>query len=200
MALMELYGAGCWSGWLRFLTPLRTREKRFAAHVRSTADAYRRLKAGNAEWYPLAVRPEPGGLLPFANSVDADWLGWLTEGDDTDAWPLIVWPRHADQGPPLGSGLVDTLLAWQRGRFRTAGLAGFDQEEPRGLRPLRTLGRQGLLVTGATALSSHWPRLPGGRAPRFPRPPLGSAVSGTAGWGHLPTPMRPEAGPWWPGG
>ncbi|WP_395358138.1 hypothetical protein ACHGLA_00635 [Streptomyces sp. YH02] len=49
MRLMDEYGAGKWSGWLRFHTPLRTRERRFVTHVEDTADDYRQLKDGNAD-------------------------------------------------------------------------------------------------------------------------------------------------------
>jgi hypothetical protein len=51
--------------------------------------------------------------LPFADSIDGDVFGWLTLGEPDD-WPVIVYPRHEDQGPPLPEGLVDTLLAWLR--------------------------------------------------------------------------------------
>jgi hypothetical protein len=40
---------------------------------------------------------------------------------------LIVFPRHADQGPPLPANLTDTLLEWLRGRFTTEGLPGDGQ-------------------------------------------------------------------------
>ena len=129
VTLMDLYGAGCWSGWLRFFTPLRTGERRYLQHVEAATGGYRQLKGSHPEWYPLATWPEPGGFLPFADSVDGDQLGWLTEGEDPDSWPLIVWPRHADQGPPLRHGLIDTLLAWQRGAFRTAGLPALDEDD-----------------------------------------------------------------------
>ncbi|WP_371591910.1 hypothetical protein [Streptomyces virginiae] len=129
--LMDGYGAGIWSEWLRFHTPLRVGERRFLTHVEDAADAYRQLKDGDgdATWYPLAVWPEPGGFLPFANSIDGDYLGWLTEGEDPDTWPLIVWPRHAHQGPPLEDGLIDTLLAWQRGTLVTPGFAALDEDD-----------------------------------------------------------------------
>ncbi|MFK0256305.1 hypothetical protein [Streptomyces sp. NPDC090445] len=126
---MDGYGAGIWSGWLRFRTPLRTGERRFLTHVEDTVDAYRQLKDGHAGPYPLAIWPEPGGFLPFANSIDGDYLGWLTEGGDPDTWPLIVWPRHANQGPPLEGGLIDTLLDWQRGTLATHGFAALDEDD-----------------------------------------------------------------------
>ncbi|MGW7345008.1 SMI1/KNR4 family protein [Streptomyces sp. NPDC054854] len=127
--LMDVYGAGIWSGWLRLHTPLRAGERRFLTHVEDVADAYRQLKDGNAGRYPLAIWPEPGGFLPFANSIDGDYLGWLTQGGDPDTWPLIVWPRHANQGRPLQGGLIDTLLDWQRGTLVTHGLAALDEDD-----------------------------------------------------------------------
>ncbi|MFI7017986.1 SMI1/KNR4 family protein [Streptomyces sp. NPDC050164] len=127
--LMEVYGAGCWSGWLRFPAPLRTAAPRFMAYVEETLEAYEDLKEGSPDWYPLSTWPESDGFLPFADSIDGDHLGWLTQGEDPDAWPLIFWPRHADQGPALEGGLMDTLLAWQRGRLVTPGLCGLDEDD-----------------------------------------------------------------------
>ncbi|MFJ6858985.1 hypothetical protein [Streptomyces werraensis] len=45
---------------------------------------------------------------------------------------MIVLPRHADQGPPFGTGLTATLLEWLRGRFATEGLPplGRRDEDP----------------------------------------------------------------------
>ncbi|WP_413800238.1 hypothetical protein [Streptomyces iranensis] len=129
VALLDLYGAGCWSGWLRFHTPLRPAGLGFVRHVESTLDGYGQLKEKYPEDFPLARWPEPGGFLPFANSIDGDYLGWLTDGDDPDGWPLIVWPRHARQDRPWDRGLVDALLAWQRGTFATAGLAALDEDD-----------------------------------------------------------------------
>ncbi|MFI0775455.1 hypothetical protein [Streptomyces sp. NPDC021212] len=129
VTLLTLYGAGCWSGWLRFHTPLRPAGRGFGRHVESTLDGYGQLKEKYPEDFPLPMWPEPGGFLPFANSIDGDYLGWLTEDDDPDAWPLIVWPRHAPQGRPWDHGLVDALLAWQRGTFVTEGLAALDEDD-----------------------------------------------------------------------
>ncbi|MEU2391340.1 SMI1/KNR4 family protein [Streptomyces sp. NPDC007369] len=131
VSLMERYGAGSWSRWLRFLTPLRTvdHERRFAIGVEEVLDGYRQLRASYPDEYPLAVWPEPGGFLPFANSIDGDHLGWLTEGTAPDAWPLVIWPRHARQGAPLQGRLIDTLLAWQRGTLTTEGLPGLDPSD-----------------------------------------------------------------------
>jgi hypothetical protein len=123
---MDRYGAGGWSNWLRFFTPLRTNGRGLADHAAQVLDGYRSLPADFPQYHPLPVWPEPGGFLPFARSIEGDNLGWLTEGDP-DTWALIISPRHADQGPPLPGKLIDTLLEWLRGRFETEGLAGLDE-------------------------------------------------------------------------
>jgi hypothetical protein len=114
VALMDLYGAGLWSNWLQFATPLRP-GRTLAAYARERLGWYRELRDEFPEYHPLAVWPEPGGFLPFAGSIDGDSLGWLTVGEP-DHWPLVVEPRHHDQGPPLAGTLVDLLLGWLRGQ------------------------------------------------------------------------------------
>ncbi|GAA3907639.1 hypothetical protein GCM10022244_17170 [Streptomyces gulbargensis] len=109
--LMETYGAGAWCQWLRFPLPFGTEPYDLVPWARWSGDNYRGLRAGFPEFQPPAAWPEPGGFLTFADTVDGDQLCWLTEGDDPDAWPLIVIPRHAPQGPPLTGTLTGTLLA-----------------------------------------------------------------------------------------
>ncbi|MFE0644708.1 SMI1/KNR4 family protein [Streptomyces sp. NPDC058877] len=126
--LMEAYGTGEWCQWLRFHVPWGTDSYDLAPWAERYTDCYRGLRADHPAYHPLAAWPEPGGFLPFADSIDGDQLCWLTEGDDPDAWPLIVVPRHAGQGPPLTGTLVETLLAWLRGELHVEGL-------PRPVRP-----------------------------------------------------------------
>ncbi|TYC09653.1 SMI1/KNR4 family protein [Micromonospora sp. MP36] len=114
VALMDLYGAGIWSNWLRFATPLRSGAT-LAAYAQERLGWYRDLRDQFPEYHPLPIWPEPGGFLPFASSIDGDSLGWLTEGEP-DRWPLIVEPRHHEQGPPLTGTLIDLLLSWLRGQ------------------------------------------------------------------------------------
>jgi hypothetical protein len=80
MSLMECYGAGCWSNWLRFAAPLHT-DDGLAQYAAEVFDGYRMLRGKWPEEFPLQVWPEPGGFLPFARSIDGDEFGWLTEGD-----------------------------------------------------------------------------------------------------------------------
>lgn len=121
VALMECYGAGSWAGHWLFPPPLA--EDGLVAHAAATRRTYRELRDAHPEFYPL------GEFLPIAHSIDGDVLAYLTGGGDPDSWPLVVWPRHAGQGPPLPYGLVTTLLEWLRGRFSTAGFIRFDQDD-----------------------------------------------------------------------
>jgi hypothetical protein len=119
---MQTYGAGSWRGWLRTFIPLRPT---FAVQIASVLDGYRFLRENHPDAFPLPVWPEPGGFLPFAESIEGDHLGWLTQGE-ADSWPLIVDPRHADLEAPLPLGLVDILLEWSRGRVAYPGLPQLD--------------------------------------------------------------------------
>lgn len=54
--------------------------------------------------------PTPGGLLKWGNTYNNDFLHWLTEGSDPDAWPVVMafyctpfdWLRY-------GGGIVQFL-------------------------------------------------------------------------------------------
>lgn len=128
VTLMETYGGSEWLGWLRLAAPRDTGQSGLVAE-QWYRDAYRELREGHPEYHPLPVWPEKGGFLPFASTLDGDGICWLTDGDDPDDWPLIVIPRHADQGGPLPTGLTETLLEWLRGRFRWEGFPGYDVDD-----------------------------------------------------------------------
>ncbi|WP_394830011.1 SMI1/KNR4 family protein [Pendulispora rubella] len=133
VTLMNTYGAGCWSEYLRFGPPLAIDHKLgLVCQVAEVLEGYRSLRADHPQYHPLPTWPEPGGFLPFADSIDGDYVGWLTQGAP-DEWPVIVYPHSADQGPPLTGKLTDILLEWLRGRFSTDGLPELDE-------PLETIG------------------------------------------------------------
>lgn len=135
LQLMETYGSGNWSSWLNFFAPLPADTpdpprafRGLLDFATETLDIYRELRAAHPEFQPLAVWPEPGGFFPFAESIDGDALGWLTIGSP-DGWPLIVYPRHYDQGPPLTTGLIETLLDWLRGGDAPECFQRLDQDD-----------------------------------------------------------------------
>jgi hypothetical protein len=125
--LMKTYGGGLWRSDLRFPMPLEPTETGLVAHAQTAADIYRELRSEIPDEYLLPVWPEPGGFLAFADSIHGDYIGWLTDGDP-DQWPVVVWPRDYEQGPPLATNLVDTLLAVIRGQD-VPGFATLDEDD-----------------------------------------------------------------------
>ncbi|MFC9818141.1 hypothetical protein ACFVJM_39525 [Streptomyces virginiae] len=71
----------------------------------------------------------PTRIRPTLRTRVGTLSGPFSQGGDPETWPLIVWPRHADQGPPLGGGLIDTLLDLQRGTLAAQGFAGRDEDD-----------------------------------------------------------------------
>ncbi|MGW1028842.1 SMI1/KNR4 family protein [Streptomyces sp. NPDC002577] len=125
VTLMERYGAGTWTGWLDVEPPLQPGRGGFADECLQRLKWLAEFHVDYPQFHPHPAWPAPGGFLPFASTIDGDLVGWLTEGPDPDAWPLIVAPRHADQGPPLPGKLIETLLEWHRGRFSAEGFPRF---------------------------------------------------------------------------
>lgn len=127
--LLNHYGAGIWAGWLRFNPPGRPGRYGMPEVSAQARDAYRTLREDWPEEFALPVWPEPGGFLPVADTVHGDYLGWLTEGDDLESWPLIFWPRHNDQGPPLTCGLAGMVHALLIGDHEKFGFPNSEEEE-----------------------------------------------------------------------
>lgn len=127
--LMNHYGAGMWAGWLRFSPPGRPGIFGMPEKSAQARDGYRTLREDWPEEFPLSVWPEPGGFLPVADTAHGDYLGWLAEGDDPESWPLIFWPRHNDQGPPLTCGLAEVVHALLIGDYEKFGFPSDDEED-----------------------------------------------------------------------
>lgn len=128
LEVISTYGGGIWRDTVRFPTPLDEDKYGLGPWILEYLDDYRAARKRDSDIFPLTVWPEAGGFLPFANTVDGDTIGWLTEGDP-DEWPMIVDPRYDDQGPPLPTGLVDTLLAWMRGQLDITAFPGLDEDD-----------------------------------------------------------------------
>ena len=114
-ALIDVYGAGTWLEWLTFARPLDDGDHGLNAQTAWRMRNYRHKRDTFPDDYPLPVRPEPGGILPFAWTIDADWLAWLTIGDPDD-WPVIHLSRHFSRHRSvMACGLTEILLGWTRG-------------------------------------------------------------------------------------
>lgn len=125
---METYGGGAWAGWLRLWAPLDAGDMGLAACAGSLLGAERQARAEFPHHYRLPLYPEPGGYLPFGDSIDGDRIGWLTSGSP-DEWQLVLMPRHEDEESRLSGSLAGTVLQWLSGRLKVAGLYRFDKDE-----------------------------------------------------------------------
>ena len=99
--LLETYGVGSFGtgatehGWLYLLDP-------FAAGTSlvERSDWDRRNMRGLQRQFPeqhpgWAIWPEEGGLLPWADTIDGDQVGWWTEGEP-DRWGTRFFGRHVE--------------------------------------------------------------------------------------------------------
>ncbi|SEO39758.1 hypothetical protein SAMN05216267_102557 [Actinacidiphila rubida] len=65
--------------------------------------------------YPMY--PEPGGLLTWGENEQGDLFWWLTEGDDPDRWPIVMWARGPATTFRFDSGMVGLLVSMLSGDF-----------------------------------------------------------------------------------
>jgi len=59
--------------------------------------------------------PAPGGLLTWGENREGDVFWWLTEGDDPDRWPIVMWARGPATTYRFETGMVELLHAMVRG-------------------------------------------------------------------------------------
>jgi hypothetical protein len=64
-------------------------------------------EAGDSEGYQPF--PEPGGLLPWANSLEGDVLYWDTTHEDPERWTVVVEGRNGSW-LPFDGGVLEFLL------------------------------------------------------------------------------------------
>jgi hypothetical protein len=57
--------------------------------------------------YPMY--PAPGGLLTWGEDEQGDLFWWLTEGDDPDTWPVVMWARGPATTYRFDIGMVEFL-------------------------------------------------------------------------------------------
>jgi hypothetical protein len=65
--------------------------------------------------YPMY--PAPGGLLTWGENEQGDLFWWLTEGDDPDAWPVVMWARGPATTYRFDAGMAEVLHSMVRGEI-----------------------------------------------------------------------------------
>jgi hypothetical protein len=101
---------GSFQTYLSLLHPAQfKRSGRYAKEVRGYADQLRE-DAAESE-FPYPIYPDPGGVLPFA-VIGLDWvIGWLTEGDDPDRWPVVLCDSRLESWHVYPMSTSEFLLA-----------------------------------------------------------------------------------------
>ncbi|MFJ8471158.1 SMI1/KNR4 family protein [Kitasatospora sp. NPDC094011] len=100
--LAERFGSGAFDGYLQLFTP----DTPSGHYDLVKSAAWLGEQAAADEWINALYRPHPvfpavGGLLQWADSVQADGFYWLTDSAEPDAWPILcqadgesgVWER-----------------------------------------------------------------------------------------------------------
>lgn len=85
-AFVSLYGAGRMFDLISIYVPIRSRGRELLRHVQFASSTY---SGELADILPLPVWPAEGGLLPFGDTNNGDWLFWRTAGEP-DRWPVFV--------------------------------------------------------------------------------------------------------------
>ncbi|MDH6129273.1 SMI1/KNR4 family protein [Kitasatospora sp. GP82] len=67
---------------------------------------------------PYPVFPEAGGLLAWGNNANGSRCFWLTEGDDPDKWPVVIWYQEIEEWDRIGCCMTDFLATLLTGGYR----------------------------------------------------------------------------------
>lgn len=108
------YGRGEFMELVRIWTPdAYDRDSRLEV---STPDAIQNLAWD--EDFPFPLWPAPGGLLPFGDTIDGDYLCWVT-GGPADAWTVAVLDRGMlyDEAHRFSCDMTDFLAGLATGEF-----------------------------------------------------------------------------------
>ncbi|MEU3561852.1 hypothetical protein [Kitasatospora sp. NPDC006786] len=101
-AFVDLFGPGELRGELGIVTPRPLPGEPISVDALSrkvnwltsdTGAAFKQMREDSFDLCPYPVYPEPGGLLYWASNYNGDYCFWLTEGDNPDRWPVMVWLR-----------------------------------------------------------------------------------------------------------
>lgn len=111
-ALVTTYGYGMFDDFLEVLTPFsRPGERLMDFGLGTMLQTMRDNRAAGVP-IPYPLWPEPGGLLPWGMTSNADWCYWITTpSGQPDRWRIFVdahgdWWEHPG---PLTAALVDIL-------------------------------------------------------------------------------------------
>ncbi|MGW7434071.1 SMI1/KNR4 family protein [Streptomyces sp. NPDC054861] len=111
------FGAGTIEGSIAIMVPIATddpvvrRVYRIPESIRADPSVNRwKCIEGNP--------PRLEDVLVWGDTESADFLGWLTDGEDPEDWPLVIFSRAEAAWLMLGGGMSKFLLGILTGKFR----------------------------------------------------------------------------------
>lgn len=111
-----------------------------ASFISTTLDMLRAA----ASAAPIAVWPEPYGLVPAMNVSTGGWLMWVADGPDPDRWGVVEIEEDL-QPVPIGSSLTSVLERWLAGELTDSLLGDATPSYPPFFEP--ATGRRSLRAT-----------------------------------------------------
>ncbi len=120
--LVETYGSGEFCDFLYLRTPYGTSQYN-GVQWQSAPLGSRESHPGR---YPHPLHPDPGALLIWGATMDADRLCWLTD-KAPEQWPVVVWSRDG-QYETHRMGAADFIQSWADGHLGTSVLPEMEPE------------------------------------------------------------------------
>ncbi|MFC1421265.1 SMI1/KNR4 family protein [Streptacidiphilus cavernicola] len=120
--LLDAVGPGSVRGDLAIISPWPMGESSYRSggfHVFAeytagqVGPAFVEMRSESPDLCPYAVYPEAGGILAWASNQNGDHCFWLTEGENPDTWPIVVWDRGRFPDDPwrrYDPGIVPFLM------------------------------------------------------------------------------------------
>ncbi|MGW4646920.1 SMI1/KNR4 family protein [Kitasatospora sp. NPDC004289] len=102
----------------------------FAAVIAATADVGDQVEYVHEEpkfpdetspTPPYPMFPAPGGLLSWGGDTFGNYFFWLTNDQDPDTWPVVVWFQEIEVWDVFDGGLAAFLFSLLTGEYRMAG-------------------------------------------------------------------------------
>lgn len=119
--LVDILPAGHFQEFVQITKPgdMGGARDEFLGYYAHRLEDMREWRKSEPDRFPLPIFPEPGGLLPWGRSTQADLFFWLTDGDDPRDWPVVVAEREFAYWRAFDGGLVEFLVEVVNGRFDT---------------------------------------------------------------------------------
>lgn len=118
--LAETYPPFTIGGFLGLHVPEPGEEIHFVFGLRGLLASLRELRDSGMS-YGYVPFPEPGGLVPWGDSIDGDVLFWRTNNGDPQSWTVLV-SGHNDDWCEFDGGLTEYLAGLVSGTVAPDGL------------------------------------------------------------------------------